>query len=235
MKLKKQIIDLKKKFNQNYLSLHEPNFDLEDRNLLDKCLKSTFVSTSGNFIEDFEKRLKKFTGAKYVVALNSGTSALHMILIALGVSHHDEVLLPSATFVGTVNPILYLGAKPIFVDINYENLCICPLKLNKFLHKNYDVIGNKCINKKNKSSLKAIIYVNLFGSIGDIEEVNKIARKFKIKLIEDAAEAFGSFKKNKHAGLFSEIGALSFNGNKIITTGSGGAIITNNYLLEKKN
>lgn len=230
----KKIINLKKIFKKGVLNLHEPYLDNHEKKFLEKCHNSNFVSTAGNFINRFEDEIKKYTGCKYAIALNSGTSALHLSLISIGVSQNNEVVLPSATFVGTVNPILYLKAKPVFVDIDNQDLCICPIKLEIYLKKNYYIKNNICVNKSNNLELKAIIYVDLFGNIGQIEKVKKIAKKFKLKLIEDAAEAFGSFKNNIHAGLFSDIGTLSFNGNKIITTGSGGALITNNSKIYRK-
>ena len=194
---------------------------------LKNTINSTFVSSTGPYISLFEKKLKDITKSKYVVAVVNGTEALHISLISLGIKNGDEILVPSLTFVGTVNAISYCGANPHFIDSEISSLGIDTNKLEKYLENNTKIIGGKCINIKTKKTIKAIIPVHIFGHICKINEVLKIAKKFKLLVIEDAAEALGSYFKKKHAGTFGNIGCLSFNGNKIITTGGGGAIITN--------
>tara|TARA_B100000902_G_scaffold398360_1_gene464855 strand:- start:3946 stop:5124 length:1179 start_codon:yes stop_codon:yes gene_type:complete len=221
-----------KKKNKKFF-LHEPTLDKLDKKYVAKCIDSKVISTAGDFTKKFEVNLKKFTRAKYVLSTISGTSALHLSLISLGIKKDDEVLLPSLTFVATGNAILYNNAIPHFVDID-ENLSIDFLKLENYLKKISFIKNGKCINKKNKRVIKAIIPMHTFGHLCDPNKLLKLAKKFKLSIIEDAAEALGSFYKNNHAGTFGDMGVLSFNGNKILTTGMGGAILTRNKRLYEK-
>ena len=214
--------------------LHEPMFKGNEIKYLKNTIKSTFVSSTGPYINLFEKKLKKITKSKYVVAVINGTEALHISLISLGIKKGDEILVPSLTFIGTVNAISYCGADPHFIDSEISSLGIDANKLEKYLENNTKIIGDKCINIKTKKTIRAIIPVHIFGHICKIDEVLKIAKRHNLWVIEDAAEALGSYYKKKHAGTFGDIGCLSFNGNKIITTGGGGAILTNNKNTEKK-
>ena len=216
--------------------LHEPFFFGNEKKYLLKVLKKNSVSSisGGEFIDKFEKKIKNFTKAKYCVLVINGTEALHLSLIALGVKNNDEVLLPSLTFSGTANAIMYCNAIPHFVDSELETLGIDPVKLENYLKKISIIKNNECFNKKTKRRIRAIIPVHVFGNICKIDEILKIANKYKLKLLEDSAESLGSFFHNKHSGIFGDLGCLSFNGNKIITTGGGGAIITNNKSLAKK-
>ena len=159
---------------------------------------------------------------------------MHLSLVACGIKNNDEVLVPTITFSGTANSIVYSGAIPHFIDSEFETLGIDPLKLEKYLKKITIKIGKFYFNKKTKRRIKAIMPVHVFGNICQIDKILKIAKKYKLVVIEDAAEALGSFFKNKHAGTFGLVGCFSFNGNKILTTGGGGAIITNSRLLAKK-
>ena len=152
MDIIKKIINLKKIFNKKYLYPHEPSIGNNEKKYLSKCIDSKFVSTMGSSISKFENQLTKFTNSKFTVVLNSGTSALHMALKAIDVKNSDEIILPSATFVGSVNPILYMNADPVFVDIELDSYCICPIKLKTFLKKNYRIQNNKCINRKKKKT-----------------------------------------------------------------------------------
>lgn len=229
-----KLIYLKKKNNLKSMSVHEPLIDNSEIKFITRILRLGFVSSYGKEITIFENEIKKLTKSKYAIAVNSGTSALHLCLKALNINDNHEILTPSVTFVGTVNPIKYCGATPNFVDINLDNLCVCPIKLEKYL-KDYFYIKNKtCFNKKTNKPVPVLIYVNLFGNIGNIEKIIKVTKKYHIKVIEDAAEAFGSTSSNKSAGMFGDIGIFSFNGNKIITTGMGGCIISKNKKLENK-
>lgn len=210
------------------LALHEPLIDETDKKKIYLCLKSNFVSTAGPQTKLFEKKLKKFTKSKYVICVNSGTSAIHIALLASKINQNDEVLVPSLTFVGTINPILYIGATPHFVDSEINNLGIDFDKLENYLKKICYKKGKYFYNKKTKKKISSIIAVHIFGHPVNISKLKKISKKFNLKIIEDAAEGLGSFYKDKHVGTFGDVGILSFNGNKIITTGSGGAILTNN-------
>jgi aminotransferase in exopolysaccharide biosynthesis len=214
--------------------LHEPLFIGNEIKYLKKTIKTNLVSSLGLFVKKFENQIIKFTRSKYAISVVNGTEALHLSLIACGVKNNDEVLVPTITFAGTANAIIYSGAIPHFVDSETETLGIDPLKLEKYLEKITIKKGKFYFNKKTKRRIKAIMPVHVFGNICKIDKILKIAKKYKLVVIEDAAEALGSFFKNKHAGTFGLVGCFSFNGNKILTTGGGGAIITNSKLLAKK-
>ena len=214
--------------------LHEPLFFGNEIKYLKETITTNLVSSVGPFVKKFEDQITKFTKSKYTISVVNGTEALHLSLVACGVKNNDEVLVPTITFVGTANAIVYSGAVPHFVDSEFETLGIDPLKLEKYLKKITIKKGKFYFNKKTKRKIKAIIPVHVFGNICQIDKILKIAKKYNLLVIEDAAEALGSFFKNKHAGTFGLVGCFSFNGNKIMTTGGGGAIITNNKLLAKK-
>ena len=215
-------------------SLHEPYFFGNEWKYVKKTLDENYVSSIGSFVNKFEDQIKDFAKTKYAISVVNGTEALHLSLVACGVKSNDEVLVPTITFVGTANAIIYSGATPHFVDSELETLGIDPQKLEKYLEKITIKKDKFYYNKKTKKRIKAIIPVHIFGNICQIDKILKIAKKYKLVVIEDAAEALGSFFKNKHAGTFGSVGCFSFNGNKILTTGGGGAIITNSKLLAKK-
>jgi len=221
----------KNKLNKIFLPLHEPAINIKDKKELIKVLKSGYVSSVGRDILRFEKKLTKITKSKYVTSTINGTSALHIALKVIGVKANDEVLVPSLSFVAPVNAILYNNATPHFIDSEIHHFGVDPNKLDHYLRENTFMRNKKCFNKKTKKIIKAIIIVHVFGHPAKITEILLIARKYKIKIVEDAAEALGSLYKNKHVGTFGDIGILSFNGNKIVTTGVGGAIITNSKKL----
>ena len=214
----------------NKYKLSAPVLNKEEVYSVSKTIKAGWVSTAGHDIKEFEKKIANFSNTKFSIATNSGTSAIHLALKAAKVSKNDEVLVQSLTFVATVNPILYLGAKPIFFDVD-ENF---NMKLNDiidFLNLRTYFKNKKTINKKTKRVIKAVIVTNLWGNLQDFSKLKKICKSKNITIVEDAAEAFGSriFLKKRlyHAGGLGDIGCFSFNGNKIITTGSGGAVVTN--------
>ena len=228
--------EIKKRFNPKKLNLHEPIFSRKEKSNLSSCIKSGLVSTSnkGRFIKKLEGQIRNFTKSKYVVCTINGVSAIHGGLISLGLKKNDEILLPSLTFVATVHPILYIGAVPHFVDAENRTFGICAYKLEKYLKKITFKKGAFFFNKKTKRRISAIIAVHIFGNPCEILKLRSIAKKYNLKLIEDATEALGSFVNKKHAGTFGDIGIFSFNGNKIVTAGGGGAIITNNKVLYKR-
>ena len=235
MPLEKDIIkSITKVVGKQKHHLHEPFFRGNEIKYLKKTIITNLVSTVGPFVKKFENQITKFTKSKYAISVVNGTEALHLSLVASGVKNNDEVLVPTITFVGTVNAIVYSGATPHFVDSELQTLGIDTLKLEKYLEKITIKKGKFYFNKKTKRKIKAIIPVHVFGNICKIDGILKIAKKYNLVVIEDAAEALGSFFKNKHAGTFGLVGCFSFNGNKIMTTGGGGAIITNNKLLAKK-
>ena len=214
--------------------LHEPSFSNRELKYVSKTIKTKFVSSAGKYVVDFEKKFKDYVKSKNAIAVVNGTQAIYISLIACGIKKNTEVLVPALTFVGTVNAIHNSGAKPHFIDSEISSLGIDCLKLNRYLEKISIMKNGKCINKFTKNHIKAIIPVHIFGHPCDISGVIKIAKRFKLRVIEDAAEALGSFYKNKHLGTFGDIGCFSFNGNKIVTTGGGGMVVSNNTSFAKK-
>ncbi len=226
---------IKTKNKKKVLPLHEPHLSNDDKKKILQCLDSGYVSTSGNDIAKFEKKIKNTVKSKYAVSTINGTAAIHTGLKVLGVEPNDEVLLPSVAFVAAANAILYNFATPHFVDSETEHFGVCPKKLEEYLKKTTYIKKNKCINRKTKKVIRVLIVVHIFGHPAQIKSLVSIAKKFKIKVLEDAAGGLGSKFNKKHVGTFGDIGVLSFNGNKIITTGMGGAIITNNQKFAKKS
>ncbi len=205
--------------------LHEPKLKLFERNEVSKCLSSGWISPSGKNVKKFEKKLEKYTKSRMVLT-NSGTSSLHVSLILSNITNKDEVLVPTITFIATVNVILYLGASPVFIDNNPSDLNCDVKKILEFLKHNTYTQNRSTFNKKTKKKIKALIYTHVFGNISELSNLRNELKKRHIKLIEDAAEAVGSFYKNKkHAGTQGDYGILSFNTNKIITTSAGGALM----------
>ena len=219
------------------ISLHQPFFKGNEKKYLLKCLDSTWISTSGSLIKKFEEKIKKFTKTKYSTACINGTSALHICLKICGVKKDDEVIAPSITFIAPINAIKYCNAEPVFMDSdNFFNIDVD--KVINFLNKNTYIKSNHCYNKITKKRISAIIIVHVWGNLVNLDSLILICKKKKIKIIEDASEALGSFYskgkfKNKHAGTIGDVGCLSFNGNKIITSGAGGMILTNKKSLSK--
>lgn len=218
----------RKKLNKKYLPLHEPEITKRDQQEVLKGLKSGFVSTAGKDIMIFEKKLKKIIKVRNIVSTINGTSALDIALKIVGVKEQDEVLLPTISFVAPANAILYNNAIPHFIDSDLNHFGVDPEKLKTYLLKNTKIKNKICINLNTNRPIRALLVVHVFGHPAKILQLKAVAKKFNLKLIEDAAEALGSFFKKKHVGTFGDVGILSFNGNKIITTGVGGAVITNN-------
>ena len=229
-----QINSIKKIFKKKYISLSEPTISNKDIKILNGYIRNNHVSTYGVATKDLEKKISKYTGSKYVICTNNGTAALHIALAVIDVNFNDEVLMPSFSFISPANAIKYCNATPHFVDSEIDNLGVDPYRLEKYLEKNFFLNNKNLINKKTKKKVKALILVHAYGHPAKVEDLKKICKKYNIKLIEDAAEAVGSFYKEKHVGTFGDIGVLSFNGNKIITTGGGGALLTNSKKIYKK-
>lgn len=232
--LQKVITDIKKVCNRKKYSLHEPEFGKSDLRALEKCLKSTYVSTSGPNIQKFELALKKKTGARVCIATINATSGLYLSLKALGINSSHEVLVPTLTFIGSVNPISYCGAIPHFIDVSDKFYDLDYKKIDEYLNKITIKKNNYFINKKTKKIIRCIIPVHLFGHPCEMDQCLKLAKKYNLLIIEDCSEALGSKYKGRHVGTFGNCGVISFNGNKIITTGGGGAVITNSLNLSKK-
>lgn len=215
-------------------ALHEPSFNECEHKYLVECLNSGYVSTVGKFVDDFELALASFTGSRNVIAVVNGTSALHLALYSLGVTFGDEVIIPTVTFAATANAVVHCGAAPIFLDCAVDDLNLDLTTLEKWLERNTKTLNSQLINIHSNKIIKAIVPMHTLGHICDMDRLATIANKFNLVIIEDAAEALGSFYKGKHAGTIGRIGILSFNGNKIITTGGGGAILTDDDQLATK-
>ena len=208
------------------VALHEPSFNGNEIAYLTECINSTYVSSVGKFVDRFEKELAEYTGAKYVVAVVNGTAALHIALKLAGVLPGDEVLIPALTFVATANSVIYCNATPHFVDSEELTLGIDSTKLRDYLKANTEQVSNICININTGKVIRAIVPMHTFGHPSDLDGLLSVANDFNIAMVEDAAEALGSYYGGQHVGTFGKLGTLSFNGNKTITTGGGGAIVT---------
>ncbi|AXH13463.1 LegC family aminotransferase [Halarcobacter bivalviorum] len=232
----KDIVDfIKNIFNtDDFIPLHEPKFIGNEKKYLNECIDSTFVSSVGKFVDKFEKDFASYVGSKYAIATVNGTAALHISLILAGVKDDDEVITQPLTFIATCNAISYCKAKPIFIDVDIDTMGMSPTSLKEFLEKNCEIIDDKCINKTTKKVIKACVPMHTFGHPCKIDEIKNICEKWKISLVEDAAESLGSYYKGKHTGTFGKISAFSFNGNKIITSGGGGVIVTDDEALAKR-
>ena len=215
------------------VALHEPSFEGNEWLYLKECLDSTFVSSVGKFVDQFEDELASYTGAKYAISVVNGTAALQIALKLAGVQANDEVLVPALTFVATVNAVTYCNAIPHFVDSEEGTLGIDTSKLRDYLQRNTSQQSGKCVNNLSGRIVRALVPMHTFGHPSDIDGLLSIANDFNIVLVEDAAESLGSFYHGQHTGTFGLFGTLSFNGNKTITTGGGGAILTNNAALAR--
>ena len=216
------------------LTLHEPRFKGNEWIYLKECLDSTFVSSVGKFVDRFEDDLATFTGAKRAVAVVNGTAALHVALRLAGVEAGDEVLLPALTFIATANAVAYCQATPHFVDSEERSLGMDAVALREYLSTIAELSNGQCVNRSTGRVIRAMVPMHTFGHPVDIEALLAIAHDFHLQLIEDAAESLGSTVGGQHTGTFGLMGTLSFNGNKTITTGGGGAILTNDVELGKR-
>lgn len=220
---------------QVFIPLHVPVFKGNEKKYLLETIDTTFVSSVGNFVKTFEEMMCDLTGANYAVATVNGTSALHMALLLAGTEQNDEVLSQSLTFIATCNAISYIGASPVFIDIDIDTLGMSPDSLNLFLNEHAEIRDDGfSYNKNSNKRIKACVPMHTFGFPCRIDEIAEICIKWNIILIEDAAESIGSYYKGKHTGVFGKIGTFSFNGNKTITCGGGGAIVTNDEAIAKR-
>jgi aminotransferase in exopolysaccharide biosynthesis len=228
MDVNKEIVTYIKSLYSGYdpVSLHSPQFLGNEKKYLGECIDSTYVSYVGHFVTDMESKIKDITGSKYAVALVNGTAALHMLLLAVGIQSGDEVITQSLSFAATAAAIKHALGTPVFVDVDRDTMGMSPDDLEAFLTKNAMKQGDACINKTTGNRIKAVIPMHTFGHPVKIEKIKEICEAYAILLIEDAAESLGSFYKNKHTGTFGKAAILSFNGNKPVTTGGGGMVIT---------
>tara|TARA_B100001093_G_scaffold387949_1_gene374012 strand:- start:2305 stop:3468 length:1164 start_codon:yes stop_codon:yes gene_type:complete len=213
-------------YDKRSVLLHEPVFSGNEKTYLNDVIDSTYVSYAGKYVDQFEKKIATFTGAKYAVSTVNGTAALHAALLTLGVMQGDEVITQSLTFVATVNAIKYCGADPIFLDVDEDTMGLSPDHLRHFLETNTIKVNGRVINKLSNNPISCIMPMHTFGIPARITELCSIAQDFDLPLLEDSAEALGSRSNGKHLGRYGKLGVLSFNSNKIITTGGGGMIIT---------
>ncbi|EAK6888405.1 aminotransferase LegC, partial [Campylobacter jejuni] len=224
---------IKSLFNKENIALHEPCFIGNEKKYLLECIDSGFVSSVGEFVTRFEEALKEKTKARFVIATNTGTAALHIALLANGIDENCEVITQSISFVATANAIAYTGAKPVFLDIDENTLSLSPKALEHFLENQTYQKDNLSYNKTTHKPIKACVIMHTFGLSAHIKAIKELCEKYHILLIEDAAEALGSTYENKALGTFGKCGILSFNGNKIITGGCGGAILSDDENLAK--
>ena len=220
-------------FKKDKIPLHEPKFIGNEKAYLNECIDTGFVSSVGKFVDKFETEFAKIVGSKYAVATVNGTAALHIALKISGVKSGDLVLTQPLTFIATCNAISYLGAEPVFIDVDKDDLGLSPTALGRFLEENCEVKNGICLEKISGKIVRACIPMHTFGFPCKIDEIKEICDAWSIVLIEDAAESLGSYYNGRHAGVFGKLGAFSFNGNKIVTSGGGGAIVTNDKNLAK--
>jgi len=220
--------------NKDFVGLHEPLFSGNEKKYILDAIDSTFVSSVGAYVNDFEKKFSDYVKAPYSVVTSNGTSAIHAALHLLDVRPDNEVITQALTFVATANAIKYCYAHPVFVDSDPKNLGMSVESLRSFLEENAVVENNQCVNKKTKRIIKACIPMHVFGHPVNIEQIVQLCDQYCLPVLEDAAESLGSLYKNKHTGLFGKVGVFSFNGNKIVTSGGGGMIVTNDAALGKR-
>ena len=225
----KEILNILSELNLEKKGIHEPYFDEKESANVQKSVNSSYVSTVGGFIKKFENEIKNFTKSKYAVATVNGTSALHISMLTLGIGPNHEVLIPNLNYIASSNAAIYCGASPHFVDVDSKYLGIDTNKLRDYLKRNTFKKKNQTFNKKTLKKITAIAPTHIFGQPSKMNEILDISKEFHLKIVEDAAESLGSFYKHKHTGTIGDVGILSFNGNKIITTGGGGMILTNNF------
>jgi len=226
---------IRDKYNttEGLIPLHEPCFSGNEKKYINECIDSTFVSSVGKFVARFEDMIVEYTGSKFAIATVNGTAALHIALLLSDVKPNDEVITQALTFIATANAISYTGAKAIFVDVDLDTLGLSPVSLEKFLLENAIFENGFCKNKITGKRIRACVPMHTFGHPCKIDQIITICNKYNIDVIEDAAESLGSYYKGQHTGTFGKFGTLSFNGNKTITTGGGGMILTNDEELGK--
>jgi len=213
------------------IPLHKPVFEGKEWDYVKECIDTEWVSSVGSYVDRLEEDLADYTGAERAVVVVNGTAALHVCLQLAGVTDGDEVLVPALSFVATANAVSYTGATPHFVDSEKRTLGLDPEKLRRYLNDIAEVRDGTCVNAQTGRSIKAVVPMHTYGHPVDLDPLQDVCETYNLSLIEDAAESLGSLYKGQHTGTFGELGALSFNGNKTITTGGGGAILTDDHEL----
>ncbi len=219
---------------EGFIPLHRPVFEGNERQYLVDCIDSNFVSSVGARVTEFEQQVATFTGARFAVATVNGTAALHVALELAGVERDDEVITQALTFIATCNALSYTGAHPVFVDVDRDTMSMSPDALRRFLELHAESREGQLWNKTSGRRIVACVPMHTFGLPGRIEEIAQICEAWGLVLVEDAAESLGSYVGKRHTGTFGQLATLSFNGNKVITTGGGGMIITNDEELAKR-
>lgn len=217
--------------NQEFTPLAVPVFAGNEKKYMEECIDTTFVSSVGKFVDRFENDMAAYAGCKKAVVCVSGTNALHMSMMLVGVERDDEVLTQALTFIATCNAISYIGAHPVFIDVDKSTMGLSPDALKEWLVKNAEIKNGQCYNKNSGRRVKACVPMHTFGHPVRIVEIANLCEEYHIELVEDAAESIGSLYKGKHTGTFGKVGAISFNGNKTITTGGGGMMLFNDEVL----
>ena len=212
---------------QDFVPLAVPVFIGNEKKYLNECIDTTFVSSVGKFVDRFEEDTARYTGCKRAVVCVSGTNALHMSLMLAGVQRDDEVLTQALTFIATCNALSYIGAHPVFIDVDRDTMGLSPKAVREWLANNSEQKNGECYNKNTGRRVKACVPMHTFGHPVHLDELVEVLKEYNIELVEDAAESIGSLYKGKHTGTFGKVGALSFNGNKTITTGGGGMMLFN--------
>lgn len=208
-----------------FIPLHAPTFDGNEKAYVTETIESTFVSSVGKFVDEFEQKIEAYTGTAKAVAAVNGTAALHAALYMAGVERGDLVVTQALTFVATCNALYHMGAEPIFVDVSSASLGLCPKAMDQYLLQNAEVTEKGCIHKQTGKRIRAVVPMHTFGHPVELDELIAVCLKWQLILVEDAAESLGSFYKGQHTGTFGDYAAISFNGNKVITTGGGGMIL----------
>lgn len=216
------------------IPLSVPNISGNEWQYIKDCLDTSWVSSVGSYVNQFERITAEYTGAKYAVATSNGTSAIQIALILAGVKAYDLVIAPNITFVASINAIKYTGANPILIDIDFNTWQMDVDLLEEFLINNTVIENNTCFYKATRQIIRAILPVHVLGNMGDMDKLISLSKQYHLTVVEDSTEALGSYYKGKHAGTFGLLGTLSYNGNKLITTGGGGMILTDDEGLAKK-
>lgn len=212
--------------SNEFIPLHAPTFSGNEIRYVTETIDSTFVSSVGAFVTRFEKNIEEYTGAAKAVATVNGTAALHTALYMSGVIRGDLVITQSLTFVATCNAVYHMGAEPVFVDVSKISLGLCPVALEEFLESNANLnCDGVCVYTDTNQIIRAVMPMHTFGHPVELDEITRVCNKWNLDLIEDAAESLGSYYKGRHTGTIGKFGALSFNGNKIITSGGGGMVL----------
>jgi aminotransferase in exopolysaccharide biosynthesis len=211
--------------HQNHIPLHAPVFFGNEKKYITDCIDTTYVSSVGKYVDLFEKMVADYTGSAKTVVCVNGTNALHLALKLSGVEQNDEVITQPLTFIATINAIIYCSANPVFIDVDRDTMGLSPEKMSAWLYKNAEIKGGICFNRYTGRRIRACLPMHTFGHPVHLDELVQTCLDWHIELVEDAAESLGSFYKGKHTGTFGSIGVLSFNGNKIVTTGGGGMLL----------